>query len=162
MYNAIPPKYRREQAHATAKLQEFCEQMSTSCGFLKVLNTDRDRVTSDRQAPVTVLSQPSTTPVCNLSPAVSSTNFPAPSLSQSATNISTNIPQVAPLQSSLPTHIEPSVSVPLISLVSPITCCPHVTCKVTKFFCHTCVDPAQAYKISAACSSTPKWHQNIL
>ena len=126
VYNAIPPKYRHEQAHATAKLQEPCKKMSSGCGFLKVLTRDRERVTADWQAPVTVLSQPSTTPVCNLSPAVSSTNFPASSLSQSGTNISTNIPSVTPLQSPLPTHITPSVSVPLIALESPVTCSAHV------------------------------------
>ena len=62
VYNAIPPKYRHEQPHATAKLQEPCKKMSSGCGFLKVLATDWERVTADWQAPVTVLSQPSRAP----------------------------------------------------------------------------------------------------
>ena len=158
VYNAIPPKYRSEQAHATAKLKELCKKMSSRCGFLKVLNTDPERVTADRQAPVTVLSQPSTTPVCNFSPAVSLTNFPSPSLSQSTTNISTNTPSVAPLQS--PLHIRPSVSVPLISLESPVTCSPHVTTPspATSLKSPATLEltPPQAYNISAAYSSTPQ------
>ena len=74
--------------------------------------------------------------------------------------MSTNIPSVAHLQSPLPTHIRPSVSVPLISLESPVTCSPHVTtpspARSLNSTATLALTPPQAYNISTAYSSTPQ------